>query len=190
MSKKGKGPKKGGKKKSDEKYKDMDSVSEENDEGDDFDDIIDDIDEDWEDLSFDEMADEDLVWDNFGEGDEPVHSVDVETGMVVAKTSEVESPARKVIESLKARAGLGDKSSIDSERTPFTAGHVELESIEEREDVFDVPALQTDELLSQLSDSIIAEVEKRTKDIETRLKASLSSSQPPLRWMKHTYYRL
>jgi len=60
VSKKGKGPKKGGKKKSDEKYKDMDSVSEENseenDESDEFDDIIDDIDEDWEDLSFDEMA--------------------------------------------------------------------------------------------------------------------------------------
>lgn len=180
MSKKGKGPKKGGKKKSDEKYKDMDSVSEENDESDDFDDIIDDIDEDWEDLSFDEMADEDLVWDNFGEGDEPVPSVDVETGMVVAQTSEVESPARKVIESLKARAGLGDKSSIADERTAFkSVNHGELESIEDREDVFDVPALQTDELLSQLSDSIIAEVEKRTRDIETRLKTSLSSSQPP-----------
>ena len=180
MSKKGKGPKKGGKKKSDEKYKDMDSVSEENDESDDFDDIIDDIDEDWEDLSFDEMADEDLVWDNFGEGDEPVPSVDVETGMVVAKTSEVESPARKVIESLKARASFSDKSSIDTERTAFTGGkHSGLGPVDDREDVFDVPALQTDELLSQLSDSIIAEVEKRTKDIETRLKSSLSSFQPP-----------
>ncbi|MEQ8191030.1 MAG: PilT/PilU family type 4a pilus ATPase [Candidatus Eremiobacterota bacterium] len=182
MSKKGKGPKKGGKKKSDEKYKDMDSVSEDTDESDDFDDIIDDIDEDWEDLSFDEMADEDLVWDNFGEGDEPVPSVDVETGMVVAKTSEVESPARKVIESLKARGGFSDKSSLDDEGTGFTGvKHVamDLKSIEDREDVFDVPAIQTDELLSQLSDSIIVEVEKRTKDIETRLKASLSSSQPP-----------
>lgn len=173
MSKKGKGPKKGGKKKSDEKYKDMDSVSEENseenDESDEFDDIIDDIDEDWEDLSFDEMADEDLVWDNFEEGDEPVPSVEVETGMVVAKTSEVESPARKVIESLKARASFSDKSSVEH-------GRLGLKSIEDREDVFDAGSLQTDELLSQLSDNIIAEVEKRTRDIETRLKSSISSS--------------
>ena len=104
MSKKGKGPKKGGKKKTDDKFKDIDGTGGESDELDDMMEDMDDIEEEWDNLAFEEISDDDLVWDNFEEGDEPVPSIEVETGMIVAKTSEVESPARKVIESLKARA--------------------------------------------------------------------------------------
>ena len=179
MSKRGKGPKKGGKKKDDEKYKDIDdSVGD--DSGDDLDDIIDDIEEDWDNLGFDDMTDDDLVWENFDEGgDEGSEVLEGEKGD--------KSPARKVIESLKARGSLGSEvddvdpmlADIPVDAFPGDADPQSFLSsdLETREVIADIPSFTTDELLSQISERIISEVEQKTKEIENNLKAASAKKE-------------
>jgi len=175
LSKKGKGPKKGGKKKTDDKFKDIDGTGGESDELDDMMEDMDDIEEEWDNLAFEEISDDDLVWDNFEEGDEPVPSIEVETGMIVAKTSEVESPARKVIESLKARANYlkPEETSEDEEILEGNSG-ISLKAGKVKEDIH-MDGLNLNEIISRLSEHIKNEVEKKTKDLEEKLKSSVES---------------